>query len=126
MRSWARVVSVLACYGRPATDAREPAPAVVEDGDALEEGGLGVTARGEPGSVDQLRLRRAEDALHRRVVEAIALAASRGERPMRLRRSPQAYRAVSTGRRDTLLEEVAMAKRKRRSDKSGRAKLRSP
>src|SRR6056297_535704 len=95
MRSWARVVSVLACYGRPATDAREPAPAVMEDGDALEEGGRGVTARGETGSVDQLRLRRAEDALHRRVVVAIALAAHRGERPMRLRRPSTIAAGVS-------------------------------
>jgi hypothetical protein len=49
--------------------------AVVEDFEVLEERGPGLSPCGEPGSVRQFGLERAEEALHRRIVEAIALAA---------------------------------------------------
>src|SRR3954471_6173271 len=42
------------------------------------------------------------------------------------RYGPEAYWADSTGRRNTLTQEVAMSRGKRRSDRSGRAPLSSP
>src|SRR5215213_1641319 len=45
---------------------------VVEDLDVVEHGCLGLLPGAEPGLVDMLLLQRGEEALHRRVVEAVA------------------------------------------------------
>ena len=51
-----------------------------------------------------------------------AAAAAGADPPLR----PRRCRADSSGRRNTSTEEVAMARRRRRSDRSGRGELRSP
>ena len=46
---------------------------IVEDLDVLEECGSGLSPHGEPGSMHELGFERAEEAFHRRVVQAISL-----------------------------------------------------
>src|SRR3954453_21510651 len=52
-----------------------PAPAVVEGFHILEDGPLGRLPGREGRAVDELVLQAAEEALHRRVIETVALAA---------------------------------------------------
>ena len=51
--------------------------AVVEDLDVFEEGRLGLAPGSEPSSMHEFRLKGAEEAFHRRVIQAIALSAHR-------------------------------------------------
>ena len=56
-------------------DAQVASLAIVEDLDGLEERGSGLAPGGEPGSVHEFGFERAEEALHRCVVQAISLTA---------------------------------------------------
>jgi hypothetical protein len=62
---------------RSVADARVAPLAAVEDLDIFEERGSGLAPCGESGSVHELGFERAEEALHRGIVEAIPLTAHR-------------------------------------------------
>ncbi len=58
---------------------------IVEDGDALEQRGLRLLARPEPGAADQLVLQRAEEALHWGIITGNLTSGSLRLRPSRHR-----------------------------------------
>ena len=62
----------------PVVNARVASLVIVEGLDVLEERGSGLAPRGEPCSVLDLGFERAEEAFHRRVVQAVALTAHGG------------------------------------------------
>ncbi len=74
-------------------DARVSPLAIVEDLDVLEECGSGFTSGGEPGSMHELGFKRAEEALHGSIVQAIALSAHGGLDAM----EPKQFAIVTTG-----------------------------
>ena len=74
-----------------------PAPAIVEGLDVLEDcPPRGLPGR-EAGAVDELGLERAEEAFHRRVVEAVALAAHGLDEPVPGQRRPVGQARVLGG-----------------------------